>query len=76
MNSDRFAALACLPSDGLGAARELCRCVVKLGFCGGVVVLNREEGWGVSGMEELWNTAMKLKVPILIREGWVRGSEV
>ncbi|KAF1930835.1 uncharacterized protein M421DRAFT_57220 [Didymella exigua CBS 183.55] len=77
MQNDRMVALALLPSvpgEGSGAARELQRCVTKLKFVGGVVAAGRgiEDG----GFEEVWGVAQRLRVPVVLREGWPSGDQI
>lgn len=80
MNSDKFAALATLPPEGKDAAKELQRCVTKTGFVGGVVALKPDGKGGLmlgeGNMEEVWSTAAKLKVPIMLRDMWPIGASV
>ncbi|XPS74808.1 hypothetical protein M3J09_006922 [Ascochyta lentis] len=77
MQSDKMVALALLPSregEGKEAARELQRCVTKLKFVGGVVVVGN--GLADQSFEDLWGMAQKFGVPIVLREGWPTGAEV
>jgi predicted TIM-barrel fold metal-dependent hydrolase len=80
MQSDKMAALALLPGgegQGKDAARELQRCVVKLKFVGGIVAVGRAgEGILDAGFEEVWGTAVKFGVPIVVRGVWPTDSEV
>lgn len=83
LNTDKFAALALLPSgtgEGKDAARELQRCVTKYRFVGGVIGLKRgkEDQLGLDdgSYEDLWNTVDEYRVPIALREMWPVGSEV
>lgn len=77
MQNEKMVALALLPSgkgEGREAARELQRCVTKLKFVGGVVVVGRalEE----QGFEEVWAAAQRFGVPVVLREAWPSGAEV
>jgi predicted TIM-barrel fold metal-dependent hydrolase len=75
LNTDKFAALAMLPTEGKEAAKELQRCVTKMKFVGGVVA-SRSGASLHEGFEELWDTAEKYRVPIAVRELWPTGDEV
>jgi predicted TIM-barrel fold metal-dependent hydrolase len=79
MNADKLAALAILPLVGNEAARELQRCVTKLNFVGGVIALrpdcNGSHSLG-NGLEEVWSTAEKYRVPIMLRDMWPTGEKV
>ncbi|KAH9865525.1 hypothetical protein J1614_009110 [Plenodomus biglobosus] len=83
LNADKFAGLALLPGgkgEGREAARELQRCVSKYGFVGGAIGLKR--GDGGEGLvddgtwEEVWGTAAKCRVPIVLRELWPLNAEI
>jgi predicted TIM-barrel fold metal-dependent hydrolase len=79
MNSERFAALAILPADDKDASKELQRCVTKMKFVGGVVGLRTDSQGGIvlsTAYEELWDTADRYHVPIMLRTMWPVGSEV
>jgi predicted TIM-barrel fold metal-dependent hydrolase len=79
MNSEKLAALAILPADGKEAARELQRCVTKMKFVGGVIGLRTDGKGGAtpgSVYEELWSTAEKYRVPIMVRDMWPVCAEV
>jgi predicted TIM-barrel fold metal-dependent hydrolase len=79
MNADKFAALATLPATGNEAARELQRCVTKLGFVGGVVALRPDRNYSYSlgsGLEEVWSIAENYRVPIMLRDMWPTGEKV
>ncbi|KAL5120222.1 hypothetical protein ACEQ8H_001779 [Pleosporales sp. CAS-2024a] len=79
MNTDKFAALAILPPEGKEAAKELQRCVAKLKFVGGVLAL-RPDGRGGSSLgsdlEEVWSTAAKYRVPLMVRNMWPVGAQL
>ena len=81
---ERFAGLALLPASGPDAARELQRCVTKYRFVGGVLGVC---GWGArceagvealdgAPFEALWETAQRLRVPIVVRGAWADTAEV
>ena len=83
LHAEKFSGLALLPSrkgEAREAAKELQRCVTKYGFVGGVVGLKR----GVDGerlvsgaeFEVVWDTAVKCRVPIALRELWPMVEEV
>ncbi|KAF2856163.1 hypothetical protein T440DRAFT_100016 [Plenodomus tracheiphilus IPT5] len=83
LNTDKFSGLALLPGgqgEGRDAARELQRCVSKYRFVGGVVGLKRGQGAeGIvsdGGLEEVWSTAVKYRVPIILRELWPSNAEI
>ncbi|KAF1911882.1 hypothetical protein BDU57DRAFT_460267 [Ampelomyces quisqualis] len=79
LNADKFAAMAILPIDGQEAARELQRCVSKMKFVGGVVGYKLDGTGGVSmgnDLENLWITAERYRVPIMLRDMWPIGSEL
>jgi predicted TIM-barrel fold metal-dependent hydrolase len=79
MNQEKFAALAILPPEGKEAAKELQRCVVKMRFVGGVVGLRSDDRGGLTlgtDMEELWSTAAKFRVPVMLRVMWPVGAQV
>lgn len=79
LNSDKFAALAILPSDGKEAARELQRCVTRMRFVGGVVGLQPDGRGGIAlgnELEDLWSVAERFRVPVMLREMWPVGAEV
>jgi predicted TIM-barrel fold metal-dependent hydrolase len=76
MNGEKFAAMAMLPADGKEAAKELARCVGKYKFVGGVLGLSRNVRLDDGGFEELWNTAERFKIPIMLRELWPASFEV
>jgi predicted TIM-barrel fold metal-dependent hydrolase len=67
-----------LPREGKAAGKELQRCISKLKFVGGVVELKGTDGVCLlhSGMEEVWATAEKYRVPIALRNTWPTGAEV
>jgi len=83
LHAEKFSGLALLPSrkgEAREAAKELQRCVTKYGFVGGVVGLKR----GVDGerlvsgaeFEVVWDTAVKCRVPIALRELWPMVEEI
>jgi predicted TIM-barrel fold metal-dependent hydrolase len=77
MQRERLAALALLPSgqgEGREAARELQRCVTKLKFAGGVISVGK--GLEDDSFEEVWRTAAKLGVPVVLREEWPSTAEM
>ncbi|KZM21794.1 uncharacterized protein EKO05_0001721 [Ascochyta rabiei] len=77
MQTDKMVALALLPSgkgEGKEAARELQRCVTKLKFVGGVVAVGN--GLADQSFDEVWGTAQKFGVPVVLREGWPTGAEI
>jgi predicted TIM-barrel fold metal-dependent hydrolase len=76
MNGERFAALSMLPMEGKEAARELARCVSKMKFVGGCIARTRQTMLEGAEWEELWDTADRYRVPVLLREKWPVGSEV
>lgn len=79
LNSDKFAALAILPTDGKEAARELQRCVTKMKFVGGVVGLRSDGRGGIAldnDLEDLWSVADRFRVPVMLRDLWPVGAEV
>jgi hypothetical protein len=79
MNADKLAALAILPLAGNEAARELQRCVTKLNFVGGVIALRPDRNGSYSlgsELEEVWSTAEKYRVPIMLRDMWPTGEKV
>jgi predicted TIM-barrel fold metal-dependent hydrolase len=79
MNQEKFAALAILPPEGKEAAKELQRCVVKMKFVGGVVGLRPDGRGGLTlgtDMEEVWSTAAKFRVPVMLRDMWPVGAQV
>lgn len=74
---DKMAALALLPSatgEGRDAARELQRCVDKMKFVGGVVAVG--SGLEDRSYDEVWSTAQRFSVPIVLREGWPSSDQV
>ncbi|KAF1830607.1 amidohydrolase 2 [Decorospora gaudefroyi] len=70
MGGEKFAAMALLPTEGKEAAKELARCVGKYRFVGGVLGLNRDVRLDDNGYEELWVTAEKYRIPVVLREMW------
>ena len=77
MHNDRLMGLALLPSgpdEGREAARELQRCVTKFKFVGGVVAAGR--GIEDRSYEEVWSTAQRFAVPIMLREDWPSADRV
>jgi predicted TIM-barrel fold metal-dependent hydrolase len=76
MNGERFAALGLLPAGGKEAARELVRCVAKMKFVGGCIGMSRQNRLEGEEWDELWDTAERYRVPVLLREMWPVGSEV
>ncbi len=76
MNSEKFAALSMLPAEGKEAARELARCVGKMKFVGGCIGLSMQIRLEGEEWEELWDVAVRYRVPVLLREMWPVGSQV
>jgi predicted TIM-barrel fold metal-dependent hydrolase len=80
LNDDKLAAMALLPANGKDAAKELQRCVTKMKFVGGVIALrsdgNGSYSLGDNGIEEVWSTAEKYHVPIMLRDMWPVGEKV
>lgn len=77
MQNDKIVPLALLPSgwgEGGEAARELQRCVTRLGFSGGVFAVSA--GLEDKSFDNVWGMAQRLGVPIMLREGWPTGDQV
>lgn len=73
----RFGALAALPVvDGYAAARELVRCVKRLGFSGGAIPTQiGGKDLDAAGLDPLWEAAESLRVMLFVHPYRVMGGD-